>query len=142
MFQVRNVLGVPVPKLYGYSSSTDNPVKAEYILMERSAGTELGKLWQNISGPQKHEVLKALVSYEIALSSAEMPMYGSLYYPEDLSSLTPSQIFESTDLADKKKIFAVGPTTNRAFFDDERDAVETDQGPCMFPQLTTTFVND
>lgn len=141
MLQVRNILGIPVPQIYGYSASTDNPVKAEYILMERSAGVELSKVWGNMSGEQRDEVLTALVSYEIALSSAGLPMYGSLYYTEDLSGSTSSQILDSVNSVDKRKRFAVGPTTNRAFFDNRRDAVETDLGPCTFYRFVIMLVN-
>jgi len=103
--------------------------------MKRSTGIELDKVWDDMHGQQKHEVLMALFDYEKALCSADMPMYGSLYYPEDLPSSISSQKLESTMLTGEKKPFAVGPTTNRAFFDDGRDTVETHQGPCMLPRF-------
>ncbi|CAE7207584.1 hypothetical protein P3342_011188 [Pyrenophora teres f. teres] len=140
MDYVRNVLGIPAPEVYGYSTSTDNPVKAEYILMERSKGIELGKLWDGMRGQEKHEILKALVDYEVTLSSADWPMYGSLYYTEDLSSTIPNQILGCISSADNTKSFAVGPTTGRAFFDDGKDSIETSQGPCMLTRVTVLSI--
>ena len=79
MLQVRNVLGIPAPRVYGWSSSTDNPVRAEYILMERSGGVELGKVWDDMPWEERLKVVRTVVGYEKAFVSASFPMYGSLY---------------------------------------------------------------
>lgn len=34
--------GIPVPVIYGYSTNINNPVGAEYILMEKVKGKSLG----------------------------------------------------------------------------------------------------
>lgn len=57
-------------------------------------------------------------------------MYGSLYYAKDLHSPSPNQFLNAIDSKDECYAFAVGPTTNRAFFDQGRDAVEVNRGPC------------
>ncbi|KAJ4310389.1 hypothetical protein N0V94_008474 [Neodidymelliopsis sp. IMI 364377] len=129
MDYVRNVLGIPAPQVYGWSSSTDNPVRAEYILMERSQGIELGKLWQDIPWEQRLEVVRTLVGYEKALVSADLPMYGSLYYAKDLPSPSPSQYLDPAGSIVTWKAFAIGPTTNRAFHGQGRDSVEVNRGP-------------
>ena len=135
MLQVRNVLGIPAPQLYGWSSSTDNPVRAEYILMERSGGVELGKIWHDLPWEERLEVITTLAGYEKALVSANFPMYGSLYYAKDLPSPSPSRFLDPLNSKNKGEAFAVGPTTNRAFFDQGRDSVEVNRGPCKFPSL-------
>ncbi|KAH7359797.1 phosphotransferase enzyme family protein [Pyrenochaeta sp. MPI-SDFR-AT-0127] len=124
MDYVRNVLGIPAPRVYGWSCSTDNPVGAEYILMERSRGVELGKVWDDMSWEERLEVVRALVGYEKAFVSAKFPMYGSLFYAKDLPKLSQGQFLSSVDSMDNGEAFVVGPTTNRAFFDQGRDAVE------------------
>ena len=78
MLQVRNVLGIPAPRIYGWSSSTDNPVGAEYILMQRSGGMELGKIWHDVPWEERLEIIRTLVGYEKAFVSANLPMYGEL----------------------------------------------------------------
>lgn len=60
-------------------------------------------------------------------------MYGSLYYAKDLQEVRPNQ---RVDVGSQKNtvdsVFAVGPTTNRTFFDDGRDAVDVNRGPCQY----------
>lgn len=58
-------------------------------------------------------------------------MYGSLYYANDLPEVQPKQLI---DIGFKEgtmhSVLAVGPTTNRTFFDDGRDMVDMNRGPC------------
>ncbi|KAF2272167.1 phosphotransferase enzyme family protein [Westerdykella ornata] len=129
MDYVRNVLGIPAPRVYGWSSSTDNPVRAEYILMEGSGGVELGRLWNDMSWKERLEIVRTLAGYEKAFVSAKIPMNGSLYYAKDLPSPSPSQFLDPANSIDKAEAFVVGPTTNRAFFDQGRDSVEFNSGP-------------
>ncbi|KAH9868328.1 hypothetical protein J1614_007400 [Plenodomus biglobosus] len=129
MDYVRNVLEIPAPRVYGCSSSTDNPVGAEYILMERSGGVELGKLWQDMSWEDRLEIVRTLVGYEEAFVAANFPMYGSLYYAMDLPSPSPDQFLDSFSSENKLEALVVGPTTNRAFFDQGRDSVDMNLGP-------------
>ncbi|KAA8614545.1 hypothetical protein PtrV1_11575 [Pyrenophora tritici-repentis] len=65
MDYLRNVLGTPVPKIYGYSALKDKPVGSEYILMERSAGVELDKLWKNMR-PLVDTYLRSCAARELA----------------------------------------------------------------------------
>ena len=129
------MLDIPAPRVYGWSSSTDNPVKAEYILMERSGRVELSKIWHEVFWEERFEVVRTLVGYEKAFVSAKFPMYGSLYYAKDLSIPSPSQHLDSLNSTDNGEAFVVGPTTNRAFFDQGRDSTEVNQGPCKLPCL-------
>src|SRR5882757_9010875 len=36
---------IPVPRVYGWSSTVSNAVGAEYIIMEKLEGTTLGDIW-------------------------------------------------------------------------------------------------
>lgn len=100
--------------------------------MERSRGIELGKIWDDLPGPDKFEIIKKLVEFDKALVSTQFPMYGSLYHAKDLPEVLPSQLVDLNSKMDDTvhSVFAVGPTTNRTFFDDDRDAVDVDRGPC------------
>nr|POE56568.1 altered inheritance of mitochondria protein 9, mitochondrial [Quercus suber] len=130
MDYARNVLGIPVPQVYAWSSTVDNPVGAEYILMERCPGIELHKVWDTITDRQKAAIIHKLVGYEVAFVSAKLPMYGSLYYTADLNS---TRIDRASVLPWEKSTmfptFAVGPTTDRKFFDHGRAGVTANQGP-------------
>lgn len=103
--------------------------------MERSGGVELGKVWDDMSWNKRLGVVKTLVGYEKAFVSANLPMYGSLYYAKDLPSPDPSQFLDPVNLVGTGGAFAIGPTTNRAFFDQGRDSVEVNRGPCKFSRL-------
>jgi hypothetical protein len=103
--------------------------------MERSGGVELGKVWHDMSWRERLEVTESLAGYEKAFASANLPMYGSLYYAKDLLSTSPSQFLDSVNSIDKGEAFVVGPTTSRAFFDQGRDSIEVNRGPCKSPYL-------
>lgn len=42
--------------------------------MERSRGVELSKLWDGMSGPEKFQVVRQLVTFKKALVSSHFPM--------------------------------------------------------------------
>jgi hypothetical protein len=111
--------------VYAWNSSSDNPVGAEYILMERIVGVELDKVWEAMPGRSKVKVVQKLAQYDAAFATSGLSMYGSLYYARDVPDARPSQM-----VLDGK--FVIGPTTNRAYFDDLRGQVDPDLGPCMF----------
>lgn len=41
--------GIPIPKVFDWSSSTDNPVQSEYIIMEKAQGKELEHTWYTMT---------------------------------------------------------------------------------------------
>jgi len=100
--------------------------------MDRSRGVELGSVWPEMSWEERFEVVETLVEYEKAYASGNLPMYGSLYYAKDIPSLDPCQYLDSASSRAEGRTFAIGPTTNRAFFDQGRESVEVDRGPCAF----------
>jgi hypothetical protein len=57
-------------------------------------------------------------------------MYRSIYYASDLPDAQPSQIIQldASIHAERGTKFAIGPTTNRAYFDDLRVEVDPDLG--------------
>ncbi|KJX97384.1 phosphotransferase enzyme family protein [Zymoseptoria brevis] len=132
MDYARNILGVPVPQVYAWNSSADNPVGAEYILMEKCPGIELHKVWDTITDRQKAAIIHRLVSFEAAFASLELPMYGSLYYAKDLDSTKSDHcILPPSGKDTRLSAFAIGPTTDRNFFDHGRAGATANQGPWL-----------
>ncbi|KAF2763663.1 hypothetical protein EJ03DRAFT_379237 [Teratosphaeria nubilosa] len=125
----RNVLGVPVPSVYAWRSSADNPVGAEYILMEKCPGAELHKVWPTITDRQKAAIVHKLVSDEAAFASSRLPMYGSLYYAKDLKCPKMSQAVLPSKSKATLPHFAIGPTTDRNFYDHGRAGATSNRGP-------------
>src|SRR5947207_3004981 len=109
---LRNVLELPVPKIFAFSSTVDNPVGAEYIIMERLHGESLASRWLLLSTAELKEVITQLVDIEQKIFSFKFPAYGSLYYRDDIAETS-----RITLLLDR---FCVGPTANRQFWFGER----------------------
>ncbi|KAF2835100.1 hypothetical protein M501DRAFT_989087 [Patellaria atrata CBS 101060] len=114
-------------------SSSKSPVGTEYIFMERSPGVELDNVWENMSGPARLKIVEAPTEYEASFVTCSLSMYGSLCYVNDVHEVLPSQMVHlpsSTSVRrEPHRQFAVGPTTNRTYFDDGCGEVDSDLGP-------------
>ena len=65
--------GMPVPQIYGYSASADNPAQTEYIFMEFSPGKNLGSVWDDMNEHQQLVFIKSLVKLETQLFRLHLP---------------------------------------------------------------------
>ncbi|KAI1907660.1 hypothetical protein LOZ61_005992 [Ophidiomyces ophidiicola] len=133
---LRNILHLPVPKVYAWSSrAPDNPVGAEYIIMEKQAGMMLSDAWGNMKGKQKAQIVKQAVDIEKTLASTKFTKLGALYYKHDLPSSdsgTPLYI-DGTGKQVHNTEFGVGPTNHRSFFDFGKGKLDIDRGPWSTP---------
>ncbi len=135
---LRTQLDIPVPKVFAWASrvSGDNPVGAEYIIMEKAQGESLGSRWLSLSTKDLAEVIKQIVEVENRLFSARFAKYGSLYYKEDLEEIfrdDESQDQNDVDLLSDR--FCIGPIVTRSFWTEERGQLPLDRGPCLFPLM-------
>jgi len=64
MLQARSVLGIPVPKVLGYSADAANPVGSEYILMEEAKGIQLSSIWNDMDIEEQRKIVKSLVEID------------------------------------------------------------------------------
>ena len=122
---LRNVLELPVPRVFAYSSTDANPVGAEYIIMERLQGESLASRWLSLSTAELKEVMTQIVEVEQKILSFRFPAYGSLYYKDDVA--------EKSRIDIQVDGFCVGPISKRQFWHDEREQMQLDRGPCQFP---------
>ncbi|KAH0837218.1 hypothetical protein FOPE_04644 [Fonsecaea pedrosoi] len=76
---VREHTDIPVPYVYTWSVDASNPVGAEYIIMEKAAGVQLFKVWDQIEEPCKLAIIKQLAKWESQLMSTKFPAYGCVY---------------------------------------------------------------
>lgn len=83
--QVREFLGIPVPRIYAWSTDRLNPVGAEYIIEEKATGYSLGSIWGRMSRFSQFVIIDQVVEIERKLASASFPMQGCLYYTFDSS---------------------------------------------------------
>lgn len=121
--KVRERLDVPVPKvLASCSRSGESQLGAEYIVMEKAPGLELGQIWDKLKAREKLAIVKQIASINSSLAQSRFPCYGALYRRHDIG-LSESMAIDNE--------FAIGPTVSRAWFDDRRGEVDTPRGPCM-----------
>ena len=134
---LRTRLGIPVPKVFAWASRVggDNPVGAEYIIMEKMQGESLASRWFSLSTKELAEVIEQIVDIESRLFSARFPEHGSLYYKEDLEEeVHENNSNEQNGVNLLSDQFGIGPIANRSFWTDERGQMTLDRGPCLFPR--------
>lgn len=64
--------------MFGWSVTTDNPVGAEYIIME-AIGRQLGELWDQMSPNEKLGTMKEIVSIETKMLSVSFSQYVFIF---------------------------------------------------------------
>ncbi|UDD65009.1 hypothetical protein AFCA_012204 [Aspergillus flavus] len=127
---MKNVMGTPVPNVLSWSSTVDNSVGAEYILMENVQGVQLSKLWDQLDVEMKMKVLRKIASYQENWVRTCFSQYGSLYYKRDLGYSAPSiKYTDNRGMAIVDERFAVGPSVSRQNNDDGRVDIDFDRGP-------------
>lgn len=68
------------------SRASDNPVRAEYIIMEKVPGSSLAHIWPHLSNEQKRDIIRAIVKFDVRLVNQPLGGIGSLYFPNDIPS--------------------------------------------------------
>ncbi len=120
---------IPVPKVLGYAATADNPVGAEYILMEKMEGTPLGDVWFSMSNKERLSIMRQLIGLEKLFFDLQLPASGSIYYQEDLRAGEKPVAIEGASLQGKP--FVIGPTAQYEWWYQERKQIDADRGPCM-----------
>ncbi|KAJ5558044.1 hypothetical protein N7535_009534 [Penicillium sp. DV-2018c] len=118
--------GLRTPKVYAWCSTKSNPVRSEYIIMEKLGGIPLGDIWYSMTPKEQHGMMKKIVHWEAELMSLSFPAYGSIYYCKDLTSekkiSLPGQHGEE---------FCMGPISHYSWWHDGRSSLYVDRGPWL-----------
>lgn len=77
---VRSHTTIPTFKVLAWNSNFENPIGAEYIIMEKASGVQLHKIWGDLSEFKRLKVIQNLTLLEKQLSSLQFPAFGSLYF--------------------------------------------------------------
>ncbi|RWQ91924.1 phosphotransferase enzyme family protein [Paecilomyces variotii] len=130
---LRNVLNLPVPRVYAWCSrASENPLGAEYILMEKQAGIILTDVWDTMKGKQKVQILDQIVDIERRLAATKLSQFGSLYYKGDLPNKWDTTLplyVDSTGNEVRSEKFGIGPINHRSFFDFGKGELDISRGP-------------
>ncbi|WEW56252.1 hypothetical protein PRK78_001691 [Emydomyces testavorans] len=133
--ELLRVKGVPVPKVYGYSASADNPAGVEYIIMEKANGVRLDEKWFSLTKRERHKLASSFVGIEKRLFDIPFHAIGSIYFKSDVPSNLQvplySEAHESHEQDDTSKRFCIGPIADYMFWYGKRAALDIHRGPCM-----------
>lgn len=121
--------GIPVPQVYGYSATAENPAETEYIFMEFSPGKELGTVWSDMDGHDRLRFVKSLVDLEARLFSLCLPASGNLYFLRDLSSIVQKLAVHPNDVDQPESLY-IGPSTSLDLWYGKRSELDVARGPC------------
>ncbi|UPX10411.1 Phosphotransferase enzyme [Ascochyta rabiei] len=127
----RTVLNIPVPKVLAWSATDQNPVQAEYIIMEEARGSQLHKVWQDLSLRSKSNVIREFVDVERKLLSVSFNKLGSLYFKDcGIAGCKPAVVTTCPqDVVDHiESRYSIGPITRREFW-KEQHSDSRYQGP-------------
>lgn len=124
--------GIPVPKVLYYSTDADNPVGAEFMIMEKLPGRPIGDRWFDLTEDERLKIISEVVQTEAKLSKIELPAYGSVYYENDLPADVSRTVITST--SDNKGL-CIGPHVSLRWWYKERGSIHIDRGPRKFSLL-------
>jgi hypothetical protein len=120
---------IPVPKVYGYSATADNPAQTEYMLLEYSSGKNLGALWGSMDEHDRYRFLQGLVRLESRLFNLRFPASGSLCFRQDLTTTSEKIAVDPTG-SDSPDSVCMGPSVSLPLWYGKRSELEIERGPC------------
>lgn len=129
---------LPVPKVYGYSPTSDNAAKTEYIFMEFVKGTKLTDVWMQLKEADLASMLRQLVKLESQIMSIPFPAGGSLYYVDDLRKVAGEKT--GIPMSFKGEHFCVGPDVRLHMWYGRRSELDVNRGPCTSLSLCVSAV--
>lgn len=140
---MRNILQTPAPQVYAWDSRVngDNPVGAEYIVMERMPGIPLARVWDSLQLQDWIQICLQIFKYQKKWTATKFSQFGSLYYCKDIESALPgTQLYvdEAGHSVDSSRS-VVGPAVGREWVDDGRRDLRCDRGPCT-SRLSISFL--
>ncbi|KAI9731010.1 MAG: hypothetical protein M1834_005471 [Cirrosporium novae-zelandiae] len=118
----RNVLNIPVPQVFAWSSNKDQAIGVEYIIMEKAPGKELRESWATMDISDRVDIVSQLASIQTKISSTDFRYYGSLYYRSETNAYL--------DIPGEPERFCIGPSSAIRFWEAERRSMDEYRGPC------------
>ncbi|KAM0247763.1 hypothetical protein ACHAQJ_009696 [Trichoderma viride] len=112
---------IPVPRVYAYDSSADNPLGYEWILMEKiENASSLSEAQLEMSMDQKLKVSRTVATWVHELNALRFESIGGLYFSEGLDS-------------DDEPKFRLGPPVHQTYMGDWRLEYPIPHGPFATP---------
>jgi aminoglycoside phosphotransferase len=81
---IREHTSIPVPRIIAYSSTADNELGFEWILMEKIPGVSLKSMWRGMDMETKEKETRVVAQYAKQLrDQCSFDMIGNLYFRDD-----------------------------------------------------------
>ena len=100
--------------------------------MEQIPGDPLDKFWSDAKPASKLPIILKVFEYQKRMSNVSFTRYGSLYYTNDLDGPAEDIDLYVNEEGQPVRLpqFTVGPSVGRVWFDDGRQILTVDRGPC------------
>lgn len=132
---------VPAPRLLAWNASAANPVRAEYIIMEKAPGVQLFTVWDDLSASDRLKLIKSLTQLEHQLATIQFPAYGHLYFRQSIPESSKRVLLDPS--LNPTGHFCVLPACDPAWTNGTTlaDLDSTlDMGPCEYFQTPCCFL--
>ncbi|KAF5322601.1 hypothetical protein D9619_000270 [Psilocybe cf. subviscida] len=77
---IRSHTTLPVPQVFSYCSEANNPVGAEWMIMEHVLGKEMGDVWDDLLPAQRQRLARDVVDLHDQLSKLKADGCGGIYH--------------------------------------------------------------
>ncbi|KAK2813972.1 hypothetical protein FQN50_000376 [Emmonsiellopsis sp. PD_5] len=128
--------GVPVPRVYAWSSQAKNEVGSEYIIMEKAVGNPLKDRWFGLTEKEQIRLVTSYAEIERTLFSLPFSSYGSLYYKDSLPQNLQADLYAAgvEDKDNDADRFCIGPVADYMFWRGNRAQFYFNRGPWRHPR--------
>ncbi|KAJ4376327.1 Phosphotransferase enzyme [Neocucurbitaria cava] len=123
----RAILNIPVPKVLAWCATDQNPVQAEYIIMEEARGSQLHEVWQDLPLRKKTNIIREFVDVERKLLWVAFDKLGSLYFKDSgIEGCEPVIVTDGPQdvIRHIESRFCIGPITRREFWEKQRSDMQ------------------
>ena len=123
---LQSCTSVPVPRIIASSSTSDNELKFEWILMERVHGLPLDAMWASLTWNTKVPCVKEVASIMAQLFELRYDSIGNLFIAKDLP--IASEHTSQNDATESNSV-VLGQIVSMAFFWNTRLRSDVYRGP-------------
>ncbi|KAF2454103.1 kinase-like domain-containing protein [Lineolata rhizophorae] len=130
----RTVLSLPAPKVLAWNATDQNPIGAEYIIMEEAKGSQLHDIWKNLPLRAKCDIIHKIVDVENKLLSVS--------FDNVIPGCEPgTTTVDSREVSDCiKSRFCIGPIVRREFWEKERRDMYEHHGPSVARKSSVEYL--
>ncbi|GME28795.1 Aminoglycoside phosphotransferase [Neofusicoccum parvum] len=111
---------IPIPRVYAYDSSSENPIHNEWMLLSKLRGDSYARLADTLSLPQKLAVARTLADWRHQLSLLRFPNIGAIYRSPPTTTGNPRPL----------SAYHTGPTIDHAWTSSWRSSY----APSLLPR--------